>query len=151
VKLRVRVDGETHEVVLEVGRVVVDGHAYKAKVEGEGPYEVVLGAKRHRVELGEEVAVDGEPFPVHIEPLAPSGVAARHHGSAGPVHAPLPGRVVAVRVKAGEAVRAGQCLVVLEAMKMQNEIPAPADGKVAKVRVREGQLVEPKDVLVVLG
>jgi glutaconyl-CoA decarboxylase len=58
---------------------------------------------------------------------------------------------VAVKVRPGQKVQAGQCLVVLEAMKMQNEVPAPADGTVQEVRVREGQLVEARDVLVVLA
>lgn len=151
-RLRIRVDGEDHEVALAEGRVVVDGQAFKTRVEGDGPsFAVSVGRVRHEVVVGEEVRVDGEAFPVRIETLAPAGVVAKHHGSAGPVHPPLPGRVAAVKVRAGDEVKAGACLVVLEAMKMQNEIPAPADGKVVEVRVKEGQLVEPRDVLVVLG
>ena len=133
--------------------MVVDGHAYAAQVEGQGPsFRVALGKRAHEVRVeGEEVRIDGAPFAVHIETLAPATGGARHAGGAGPVHPPLPGRVVAVKVQPGQQVKAGQCLVVLEAMKMQNEIPAPADGAVAEVRVKEGQVVEPKDVLVVLA
>lgn len=152
-RLRVRVDGEEHEVLLEPGRVVVDGEAHAARVAGEGPaFEVSVGGRKHAVRIdGTSVQVDGEALDVHVQALAPAAAGARHHGSAGPVHPPLPGRVAAVKVKAGDQVKAGQCLVVLEAMKMQNEIPAPADGTVREVRVREGQLVEARDVLVVLG
>lgn len=151
--LRIRVDGAEHEVVLEKGRVTVDGQAFPAKVEGAGPeFTVALGRRRHVVRLDQAgVAVDGEAFEVHVRTVAPAAAAAHHARGAGPVHPPLPGRVVAVKVKAGEQVQAGQCLVVLEAMKMQNEIPAPVAGTVREVKVQAGQLVEPKDTLLVLG
>ncbi len=56
--------------------------------------------------------------------------------------APMPGRIVKVLVRPGDAVTAGQGLVVVEAMKMENELKSPKDGKVAEVRVQEGQAVE---------
>ena len=64
--------------------------------------------------------------------------------------APMPGRIVKVLVQPGEAVQARQRLVVVEAMKMENELRAPRDGTVAEVRVREGASVEANAVLVVL-
>jgi biotin carboxyl carrier protein len=64
--------------------------------------------------------------------------------------APMPGRVVKVLVTPGEAVSARQGLVVVEAMKMENELRAPRDGTVAEVRVREGVPVEANVVLVVI-
>jgi propionyl-CoA carboxylase alpha chain len=78
---------------------------------------------------------------------------AEHSGasaSGGPT-APLPGTVVAVEVEAGQAVSAGQVLVVLEAMKMEHRIVAPADATVAEVRVIAGDTVDVGQVLVVLG
>jgi biotin carboxyl carrier protein len=152
VRLRVRAGGRDFEVALERGRVVVDGQAYQARVEGQGEAFVVqLGRARHEVRLGERVEVDGVALDVEVEPLPAVTSKVVHHGLAGPVLPPLPGRVVAVKVRPGQKVQAGQCLVVLEAMKMQNEVPAPADGTVQEVRVREGQLVEARDVLVVLA
>jgi biotin carboxyl carrier protein len=56
--------------------------------------------------------------------------------------APIAGRVVKVRVKVGDAVRAGQALVAVEAMKMENEVRSPKDGKVVELNVAEGQVVE---------
>lgn len=153
-RLRVRADGEAHEVELAAGRVQVDGQRYPVRVEGEGPeFRVMVGKRSIAVHVGEhEVTVDGVPLEVEVEALPPGAVEqARHAAAKGPVFPPLPGRVVAVRVHAGQEVQAGQCLVVLDAMKMQNEVPAPAAGKVLEVRVREGQLVEAKDALVVLG
>ena len=63
----------------------------------------------------------------------------------------MAGRVVKVLVKTGEAVAARQPLVVVEAMKMENELRAPRDGTVAEVRVSEGSSVEANTVLVVLS
>ena len=84
----------------------------------------------------------------HIRSLAPAGPA---HGSPGAVRAPMPGLVVRVSATAGQAVTAGPGLVVLEAMKMENELRAPAAGRVTSVRVAEGQAVEKGEVLSELG
>jgi pyruvate carboxylase subunit B len=64
--------------------------------------------------------------------------------------APMPGMVVKIEVEVGQAVRAGQGLVVVEAMKMENELKAPADGVIAKIAVQERQTVEKGAVLIVL-
>ncbi len=66
------------------------------------------------------------------------------------VKAMLPGNITKVLVSEGDSVRAGDALLILEAMKMENEIVAPSSGKVREVRVSEGQRVETGDVLVVL-
>lgn len=63
----------------------------------------------------------------------------------------MPGTILDVKVKAGDAVKAGQVLCVLEAMKMENEIPAPRDGKVAGVAVAKGASVNAGDILVTLA
>ena len=62
----------------------------------------------------------------------------------------MPGRVVRILVRPGDRVKKGQTLVVLEAMKMQNEIPAPADARVTDVRVAEGESVTGDRVIAVL-
>jgi len=64
--------------------------------------------------------------------------------------APMPGKVVRLLVKAGDAVEAGQGLLVVEAMKMQNEIRAPKTGKVERILISEGQAVNAGDVLAVV-
>ena len=63
----------------------------------------------------------------------------------------MPGNILDVKVKAGDTVTKGQALVVLEAMKMENEIPAPRDGKVLQVIVAKGATVEAGAAMVVLG
>ena len=84
----------------------------------------------------------------HIRSLAPAALV---HGSPGVVRAPMPGLVVRVSATAGQAVAAGQGLIVLEAMKMENELRAPGAGLVISVRVSEGQAVEKGEVLIEMG
>ena len=66
------------------------------------------------------------------------------------ISAPMPGKVLEVKVKAGDAVKSGDVLMILEAMKMQNEIMAPADGTISDVRVSAGQTVGTGDVMIVM-
>ena len=100
------------------------------------------------------VHVDGRAVPLTL--LTPgrgrSGFGSAPANAIGPVAivAPMPGRVVKVLVKTGDAVLARQGLVVIEAMKMENELRAPRAGTVAEVRVREGAPVEANVVLVVI-
>ena len=68
----------------------------------------------------------------------------------GSVEAPMPGRVIEVCVSAGDAVTAGQKVMVVEAMKMEHALKAPRDGVVASVAVAEGEMVNPGTALVVL-
>ncbi len=67
------------------------------------------------------------------------------------VKAPMPGNILKVNCKAGDAVKKGDVLVVLEAMKMENDVCAPSDGVVASVEVAQGATVEPEAVLVTLN
>jgi biotin carboxyl carrier protein len=103
-----------------------------------------------------EVVVDGWRFELEIEPerraqlrerarrgASQSGTTARLE-----VRAVIPGRVVAVAVNPGDAIQAGDRLLVIEAMKMQNDVRAPRAGRIARVAVGAGQTVELRDVLV---
>ena len=106
------------------------------------------------------ITVNGASYEVDVEeiggaptaapaPAAPAAPAAPVAGEA--VKAPMPGNILDVKVKAGDSVTKGQTLVVLEAMKMENEIPAPHDGKVLQVIVTKGSTVEAGATMVVLG
>jgi biotin carboxyl carrier protein len=105
-----------------------------------------------------EVVVDGWRFELEVEDPAHAALRvratrARVHGSGnGPfeVRAMIPGRVAGVAVTVGDAVTAGQTLVVVEAMKMQNELRAPRDGTVERVSVGVGETIDLGDLLVVL-
>lgn len=112
-----------------------------------GSYEVTVE------EIG-GVARVAAPAPVQATPAAvPAAVPAPTASIAGgtKVASPMPGTILGVNVQVGQTVKNGEILVVLEAMKMENEIPAPADGKVLQVLVSKGASVNTGDVLVVLG
>ena len=106
-----------------------------------------------------EVVVDGWRIEVEIQPARWAALreratrADREHGPRGPteVRAIIPGVVVSVAVAPGDDVAAGQQLLVIEAMKMQNELRAPRDGRVERVAVAAGTRVELGELLVVLG
>lgn len=103
------------------------------------------------------VVVNGENFDVTVDEMgaapapaaAPAAAPAVAPAPAAPVSAgavevnsPMPGTILSVKVKVGDAVKAGDTLCILEAMKMENEIVAPQDGKVAAIYVNEGAAVE---------
>jgi len=160
-RFRLVVDGEAHDVEVDTSSrgltVRVDGASYRARVDPrEGELRVRVGSRRHRVTIGAgRILVDGQPHVVVTEipeeegtglQPAPSGV----RGSVFEVRPPMPGRVVRLAAVPGAVVRRGQMLAVLEAMKMQNEIPSPADALVKSVHVREGESITTDRVIAVL-
>ncbi len=111
-----------------------------------------------------KITVNGVPYDVQVEeadgsapvaaaPAAPAAKPAPAPKAAAgdPVNSPMPGTIVDVPVKAGQAVKAGDVLVILEAMKMENEIKAPKDGTVASVNVNKGESVNTGTLLVTLS
>ena len=84
-------------------------------------------------------------------PAAVSAPAAPVPGSGTTVAAPMPGNILKVMVKPGDAVKSGQILLLLEAMKMENEIYSPCDGTVSSVLVSVGGTVNSNDPMVVIG
>ncbi len=157
------------------GIVLVDGRPLAGRLVRHGAGRATLalgtgtGGARHRVLLGpqqadpsgavrREVVVDGWLVQVELESERRAALrarAGRERGDAegnGPaeVRAIIPGAVISVAVAAGDEVTAGQELLVVEAMKMQNELRAPRAGRIARVAVAPGQKIELGDVLVVL-
>ena len=127
-----------------------DGEVYSLLIEGRS-HEVRVSPAGQ----GLEITLDGTTVPVEVrhplERLVQSAQAA-HHAAAGEiVAAPMPGLVVALRVKPGDVVRAGQAVAVVEAMKMQNELPARQGGVVREVLVAERASVSAGQALVRLG
>ena len=102
-------------------------------------------------EITLEALKEGEDFApkAAAAPAAAPKAAAPAEGTS--VTAPMPGNILDVKVSVGQMVAAGQTLVVLEAMKMENEIQAPVDGTVASINVTKGATVESGSVLVVLS
>jgi biotin carboxyl carrier protein len=121
--------------------------AHLCMVVENTPYDIV-------VENENAITVNGESFRVRVEDekLQKLGQLRREVAHAGEmdITVPMPGLVVNVEVKEGDKVTAHQGLVVVEAMKMQNEIKAPKDGVVKKVNVKNGMTVNGGDTLLVI-
>ena len=111
-------------------------------------YNITVNGVAYSVSV-EETAAGAAPVAAPAAPAAPPKAAAPA-GAAGAVtvKAPMPGNILDVKVAAGASVKAGDVLVILEAMKMENEIVAPQDGTVASVNVNKGDTVNSGDVLV---
>lgn len=129
-------------------------------------YKVTLNGKTYEVEVehGKAVLLDEyealAPAPSVSAPSAPAIVpetsatpapAPLNLASGETVSAPMPGNIIRVDVKEGDKVTSGQVLVILEAMKMENEIVAPKDGTVAQVVTSKGAVVETGSPLVVIA
>lgn len=157
----------------------VEGRTLRVEVRGgEGRYEVTVGGRRLDVDLHDDgqnflsLLIDGRSYEVGLEKrpagyavvladdvvLVELGPAAEGTGAAlrklagGVVRvtAPMPGKLVRILVEAGQEVSAGQGLVVMEAMKMENELRSPRAGRVRQVPVGEGQAVETGALLAVV-
>ena len=130
-KYKVTLNGRTYEVEVEAG---------KAMLLDE--YEAIAPAP---------VAAAPAAAPAAAAPAAAAPAAPVVTGAGETVSAPMPGNILKVNVTAGQAVKEGDVLVVLEAMKMENEIMAPCSGVVTAVHVAKGSTVDTGAPLVVLG
>jgi biotin carboxyl carrier protein len=149
-EFRARLDGQTMaadavEISPGTYSILLAGRAFEARVSSEGH-----GGNEENHLL---VRCAGRDFRIQVRD--PRSWRAGRRGAleaAGPqqVLAPMPGKVVRVLVAAGETVEAGRGLVVVEAMKMQNEIRAPKSGTVARVLVAEGQAVRAQEALLII-
>ncbi|WP_339906387.1 sodium-extruding oxaloacetate decarboxylase subunit alpha [Pseudomonas guineae] len=124
--------------------VDVHGESYRVDITGVG---VKSDGKRHFY-----LSIDGMPEEVVFEPLndfvAGSGNKRKQASAPGDVSTSMPGNIVEVLVKVGDTVKAGQAVLISEAMKMETEIQAPIAGSVTAVHVAKGDRVNPGDVLV---
>ncbi len=119
--------------------VVVNGKAYDVAVEE-------LGAGAAPVAAAPAVPVAAAPAPA-TAPATPAAAV----GEGAKVEAPMPGTILEVKVAVGDTVKAGQPVVVLEAMKMENDIVAPVDGKVTSIVVKKGDAVNSGDIMVTIA
>jgi biotin carboxyl carrier protein len=150
----ISVDGRRHEVNVKVvdgiWSLLVDARSDSAKGVGGGrSFEVAFSTPAQGAMT---VHVDGIPIDVSVAIAGRAGTSLSSHAAEGPqrVTAPMPGKIVKLLVKPGDKVQARQGLVVVEAMKMENELRARAAGMVSEVRVTEGASVEAGAILVIL-
>ena len=118
-------------------------------------YTITVNGKAYAVTVEEGAAAAGAPVaaPVAAAPAAAPAPVAAPAGAAGSVQvtAPMPGKVVAVKASVGQAVKKGEVVLVLEAMKMENDIVAPEDGTIASINVANCDAVESGAVLATLN
>ena len=139
-------------------RVNGNEHSIDSTSPAPGVLSLIINGKSHEVlttsVAGESVVeVDGERFTVEVrDPRSLKSRRGAGAGQEGPkkLVAPMPGKVIRIIAKAGDEVEAGAGIVVIEAMKMQNELKAPKTGKVAKIAVKEGDTVNPGDTLAIV-
>ena len=122
------------EVIMKNYRITVNGVAYDVAVE----------------EMGEGAATSAPAPAAAPKPEAPKAAPAVAGAGAVKINSPMPGNILSVKASAGQAVKKGDVLMILEAMKMENEICAPQDGTIASVQVAAGDSVESGDVLVTM-
>ena len=164
-KYIVDLNGERREVEIAGGEATIDGDVIAAHLEdldGTPVRLVTIGNEVHRV-VARRGAVrgsytlwvdghrfEGEALDERTRAIRDITAAASKSTGPAPVVAPMPGLIVRVSVSVGDDVEAGQALVVMEAMKMENELRSSASGKVRAVHVAPGRTVEKGTVLVEL-
>ena len=166
-KLKADIAGEQHEINLkrDGARVVaeIDERSYEieARASEPGVYVLMVGGRIYECRVAQDAArreaaivqVGNHEFAAKLSDpkrLRSAQTAGAHADGTAQIIAPMPGKVVRVLVEAGAEVKAGEGVVVVEAMKMQNEMKAPKDGKVAVISTAEGATVNAGDVLAVI-
>jgi biotin carboxyl carrier protein len=167
------IDGKAYKVELGIDELItieIDDKSYQAEIKKtekgltvlldkkkflvsfEGPY-ISINDDRHKIEVrnlrrGRPSWLDTKEEKEDIKAGKPTH---KMHIGEGLIHPPMPGRVISIKVKVGDTVKKGSPILVLEAMKMQNEVVSSISGIVREIRISEGDLVESEDVLVVIG
>ena len=130
--------------------VTINGKKFEVEVEKVGG----AGKSLSRQPAERREAIKSEPVVETKAAVAPAPVEAAPAATATTggttITSPMPGTILDVKVNVGDKVKFGQTLAILEAMKMENDIPATADGEVAEIRVKKGDVVETDSVLIVL-
>lgn len=160
-KRMIELDGQSQPLELEADGSFsfggLRGSAHVLEVE-RGTYSILIGSRSYRVRVGANgagawaVRLCGHEVTVGVHD--PRGAVKRQSGGGAEgkrkIATSMPGKVVRLLVAPGDTVTEGQGLVVVEAMKMQNEIKAPRDGKVAEVKAAEGATVAAGEPLLIL-
>ena len=155
------VEGKQYLVeIIDDKHVNVNGKLYEVdfeSVSGQPVYSLILDGKSHEsyIARGDEnwqVLLRGRLYPITVEDEREKRLRAAAGGSVAEsgefiLKAPMPGLVVAVPVSEGQQIKKGQVILILESMKMQNELKAPRDGTVQRVKVKAGESVEQKQTL----
>jgi biotin carboxyl carrier protein len=167
------IDGKIYNVELEHGKLItidIDGTTFHPEIKRtEKGFTVNLDKKKFLVFFdGKNISINGNKHKVEIhnfrrgksswydstedsEDKKIDKTIHKMHIGEGIIHPPMPGRIISIKVKEGDSVKIGSPILVLEAMKMQNEVTSNIKGIVREIKVSEGDLVESEDVLVIIG
>lgn len=149
-KYRIRIHGSEFDLEQTPKNIRINNHEFKPEVFFNGKfYRVFVNGKVLRIEFKENtVFLDGKEIDFDFKP-APQIIGKKNlkHKKGSDIKAAIPGKIVEIKVKAGDKVKDQQCLLVLESMKMRNEILSPQEGIVDRVAVGLGDQVKTNQLL----
>jgi biotin carboxyl carrier protein len=166
-KLKALIGDREEDLVIKLGNgrvsAEIDGRVYELEVREPQPgsYLFFRNTEVHECRVSQrttskeafEVSIRGRSYEVTIvdpKRLRSGQNSDRHHHGVAQILAPMPGKIVRVQTEAGAAVEKGEGVVVVEAMKMQNEMKSPRAGRVVSINVKSGDTVNAGDVLAVI-
>ncbi len=160
---KAQLNGKTFDIETESGGWLMNGAPFDWDITplGNGHFHILYQHKGYQAELVNidrqaktvELKINTVKYTVQLRDkfdllLEKMGMNASAASKVNAIKAPMPGLIVDLRVKAGDAVKIGDALLVLEAMKMENIIKAPGEGTVKHVKVKKGDTVEKSQVLI---
>jgi biotin carboxyl carrier protein len=153
-KFKLVLDGVSYEIEHRDDMILVNGVEFPWTISGSS---VVVAGNTHTVDVKDDAAtVDGIVYPIEAigleEPKAEEGrrAALAGHEETGAITAVMPGLIIKINKQEGDRVEAGEVVLILEAMKMQNEVHAKQSGVVKQIKVQVGQSVEVRQVLAIV-
>jgi biotin carboxyl carrier protein len=153
-KFRLVLEGVPYEIERKGGLLLVNGQEYPCSIKGN---TVTVSGNAHTVQVqGGSASVDGIAYKIEPQGLEePKAVrtrkaAAADRDDAGVIKAVMPGLVIKINKKVGDKVEVGDVVIILEAMKMQNELEARQSGVIKQIAVKQGESVEMRQVLAVI-
>ncbi|MCL1908407.1 MAG: hypothetical protein FWG12_03445 [Holophagaceae bacterium] len=156
-KFKLSLEGVDYDVERRQDLIILNGVEYQFEIKEN---QILIGGTPHAVKLsGSSAEVDGISYEIKTEGLEEAKLITRSRkaasasvgAAAGAVVALMPGLIIKILKKEGDKVEAGEVVIILEAMKMQNELTAPISGTMGQVNVKQGENVEIRQVLCVIG
>jgi len=166
-EIKLKMDDKDYEILVypqqkDLSKVIIGDHSYIVEIPRLSENKITVKAKEgiFRADISHDnlgnayVSCNGHIFNIHRDDLlikedVYTGIDSPDGGGDGLIFSPMPGKVVKINVKPGDEVKKGEVLLIVEAMKMENNIIAPKDGKIEKVNVKAGKMVDgSKPVLV---
>lgn len=157
------INSKSFEITSTEDGFIVNGKPFQWDLANisEGYFHVVHGIKTYRAEVVKadhankifQIKINGNLYPVEVKDkfdilLEKMGMTTNNSGKVNNIKAPMPGLIISLKVQQGDHVNAGDPLLILEAMKMENVIKSPGEGTVKAIPVKKGDSVEKNQVLI---